>query len=63
MNGFIIYEGRSAIDRAPIVVILTGLKPSKNSKTGAMLQTWILRADMHPLEALRTGADRAICGD
>lgn len=62
MNGFIIYEGPSAIDGAPIVIILTGLKPSKNRKTGSMLQTWILRADIHPLEAIRSGLDESICG-
>jgi hypothetical protein len=28
-----------------------------------MIQTWILRADMPPSEARRTGADRSICGD
>jgi hypothetical protein len=63
MNGFIIYEGPSEIDGAPIVVILTGLKPSKNRKTGAMLQTWILRADVHPVEAVRSGDDESICGN
>ena len=36
---------------------------SKNVKTGDMLQTWIIRNDMKPTEACRTGKDRAICGD
>ena len=28
-----------------------------------MVQTYILRADMSPYEAVRTGADASICGD
>lgn len=63
-NGAIIYEGASALDGAPIVVIVTGLRVrSANLKTGDMLQTWILRSDVPPLEAAKTGADVSICGD
>ena len=61
MRGFIFYKGKSPIDRAPIVGIAT--LTSANGKTGNMIQTWILREDMHPLEARATGADRAYCGD
>ena len=57
MRGFIFYRGKSPIDRAPIVGIAT--LESKNGKTGNMIQTWILRTDTHPLEARRTGRDRA----
>lgn len=61
--GVILYEGPSKLDGQPIVVIATGLaKASRNAKTGAMVQTYILRRDMHPLEAVRTGADASICG-
>lgn len=50
------------IDGGPIIALLTGLdKPSSNAKTGPMLQTWILREDMPPKEALN-GADYSICG-
>jgi hypothetical protein len=28
-----------------------------------MIQTWIIRDDVHPVVASRTGADSAICGD
>ena len=60
----ILYEGSSLLDGSPIVAIITGLdSKSSNSKTGEMPQIWILRADMHPTEALRTGADSSICGD
>ena len=60
----ILYQGPSLIDGKPIVAILTGLdSKSHNSKTGEMPQIWIIRADMHPTEALRTGEDISICGD
>lgn len=60
-TGFILYEGPSLIDGQPIVAIaLTG---SSNRKTGNMVQTYILRQDVKPTEALRTGADVSICGD
>jgi hypothetical protein len=62
-NGFILYEGPSAIDGAPIVVIATGFaNSSANAKTGDMIQTWILRADIAPHHAVKTGADASICG-
>jgi len=65
LTGFVFYRGPSMIDGRPIVAILTGLgKRSKNEKTGGGLyQTWILRSDMNPLDAVRTGADSSICGD
>jgi len=65
LNGFVFYRGPSMIDGKPIVAILTGLKKrGKNGKTGSgLFQTWIMRADMNPLEAVRTGADSSICGD
>ena len=63
-NGVILYEGPSVIDGAPIVAIATGLKsPSSNDKTGTMVQVWILRADVAPHEAQKTGADESICGN
>jgi len=36
---------------------------SENKKTGPMIQLWIIRSDISPLEAARTGADVSICGD
>lgn len=56
----ILYEGPSQLDGAPIVVILT---ESRNRKTGGMLQTWIMRADIEPHIALKTGADSSVCGN
>lgn len=60
----ILYEGPSLLDGEPIVVIATGIgSRSTNRKTGAMVQTYILRADVHPVESVRTGMDASICGD
>lgn len=60
-TGYIIYNGPSLLDGAPIVVIaLTG--KSANSKTGALMQTYILRSDMSPLDAIKAGEDVSICG-
>jgi len=55
-----IYRGPSMIDGNQIVAIST---KSENRKTGDMMQVWILSADMHPFEAIKTGNDRSICGD
>lgn len=64
MNSAIIYRGPSLLDGAPIVVVATGLqRGSDNAKTGAMIQTYILRSDVHPVDAVRSGADASICGD
>jgi hypothetical protein len=61
MAGFILWEGASLYDGKPIVVIAT--MNSDNGKTGDMVQTWILRQDVNPIEASRTGEDKSICGD
>lgn len=61
--GAVLYQGPSQLDGKPIVVIVTGLKnKSVNSKTGHMLQTWIMRQDINPAEALLTGEDFSVCG-
>ena len=60
LPGLVFYRGPSEIDGSPIVAIAT--LQSANSKTGNMIQTWILRSDQHPVEAVQTGDDAAICG-
>ena len=60
-RGFILYEGASVLDGAPIVVVAT-LK-TQNRKTGDMVQTWILRSDLNPVEASKQKADISICGN
>lgn len=63
-NGAIVWEGSSLLDGSPIVCIVTGFRvKSKNPKTGHMYQAWILRSDISPIEALKTGLDRGICGN
>ena len=64
LDSYVVYEGPSALDGAPIVAVLTGLlKASANSKTGAMAQLWILPAgDERPHEAQATGTDASVCG-
>jgi len=58
----IIYKGNSLLDGVtPLVVI--AIAGSKNSKTGDMVQTYILLDEIEPLTASKIGADYAICGD
>lgn len=64
----LVWRGVSVLDGVtPLVVLATydtrdGDQSSQNAKTGGMVQTWILRDDISPLDALRDGADTAICG-
>lgn len=63
-NGVILYEGPSLLDGAPIVAIAIGLDSSStNRKTGAMIQTYILRSNVEPTAAVASGGDKSICGD
>lgn len=62
-RGYVVWQGPSEIDGKPIVLIATGFQSSKNVKTGAMIQTYILRADIPPIEAMQSGEDASICGD
>jgi hypothetical protein len=61
VTGYTIYQGPSRLDGKPIVVIL--LLGSDNVKTGNMMQTYILRSDIAPLDAVKTGEDSSICGN
>jgi len=56
-----IYQGPSQIDGLPIVAIAT--YSDRNTKTGKVLQTYIIRSDLSPLEASKSGQDFSICGD
>tara|TARA_Y100000593_G_scaffold28701_1_gene57352 strand:+ start:31 stop:786 length:756 start_codon:yes stop_codon:yes gene_type:complete len=65
MNGNtrVIYNGPSNLNGDQIVVLVSNLyQPSANPKTGAMLQTWIMNAEIEPNTAQKTGADSAVCG-
>jgi len=57
----ILWTGPSLIDGSPIAVVAT--TGSQNSKTGDMVQTWIVRADMLATDAIHKGADYSICGN
>ena len=59
-RGFVMYDGPSVLDGAPIVVVAT--MATSNAKTGQMIQTWILRGDVNPVEASKAGSDSSVCG-
>jgi len=57
----ILYEGPSLIDGQPIVAIAT--YSDKNTKTGLMVQTYILCQNIDPRDANKNGQDFSICGN
>jgi len=63
--GIVLWQGKSLIDGERIMVVATGIlgNTSDNRKTGEMVQTYILRRDIHPMLARRLGEDKSICGD
>lgn len=57
-NGFVLHEDTHR------VIIATGFEtPSDNRKTGDMVQIWILCKSVDPVEAIKQGLDRLICGN
>jgi hypothetical protein len=62
ISSVVLYRGPSMLDGSPIIAIATCLNRARNSKTGSMVQTWIIREDMTPQQAANNGADSAICG-
>lgn len=60
ITGVVFYEGPSRIDGKPIIGIATF--GTSNEKTGNLVQTWILRSDIHPIDAINSGEDESICG-
>lgn len=62
-NGIVVWEGQSLLDGKPISVLATGFKRTKNNKIGKMLSTWIMRSDIPPIEANRSGCDSSVCGN
>lgn len=56
----IFYNGASVIDGKQIIGVM--IVSSGNTKTGNVIQTYIIRSDMNPLEANRKGEDFSICG-
>jgi hypothetical protein len=64
-QGLILYRGPSLLNGAPVVCVATCLvKPTSNDKTGDFIQTYVLAdGDERPTDAIRSGADAAVCGD
>lgn len=60
--GIVLYRGPSQLDGKLIVCIATGFSGSKNVKTGNLIQTWIMRADIDPLTVHANNWDESICG-
>ena len=62
-SGYIIYRGASLLDDKPIIVVaITG--KSSNSKTGDMVQTYILvDNEKSPVESAKALDDVSVCGD
>ena len=63
-RNFVFYRGPSMLDGAPIVAIATLPTTAEraNSKTGVMVQTWVMHATIDPVTASNNGADISICG-
>lgn len=62
-SGYIIYRGASLLDGKPIVVVAI-TKESKNSKTGNMVQTYIMADNgLSPVESAHNLEDVSVCGD
>jgi hypothetical protein len=60
----LLYRGPSALDGKEIVCLATGIdRPSNNRKTGPTAQVYILREDIDPRDAVKSGEDYSICGD
>lgn len=62
MHSFTVWKGPSVMDGKPIALLVTRGKKA-NKKTGSMIQTYIIRRDMSPVEILQKGLDGSICGD
>jgi len=61
-SGYILYRGKSELNGKPIVVI--AITTSTNSKTGNMVQTYIMADNgLSPVISARILEDAAVCGD
>ena len=63
MKRIVLYEGPSAIDGTPIVALTADIdRKSSNVKTADEVQTYILRQDVKPNDAIKSGDDTSVCG-
>jgi len=61
MLGVMFYQGKSLFDGKPIIGIASFR--SKNTKTGNMVQSLIMREDVNPFTAWCNGQDVSVCGN
>jgi hypothetical protein len=64
-SGVVVYRGPSLFDGSPVALVVTGLRnDSENSKTGSMVQTYILPDNgLKVHENVFAGTDTGVCGD
>ena len=63
-NSAVIWEGKSPYDGAEIMAVAVCIEdPSKNRKTGWMIQIYILVKNVPPVEAVRLELDASVCGN
>lgn len=65
IDSAVVWRGLSELDHVtPICVVLTGMgRGSRNRKTGAMVQAYIVVQGWTAKQAIDNGADFAVCGD
>jgi len=59
-RGYELWRGPSRLDDAPITVLVKAA--AANVKTGPMATLYVLRQDISPVDAVRTGRDKSVCG-
>jgi hypothetical protein len=59
-HNLVFYRGPSMLTGEPILGIAG--QATSNPKTGPVVQVWVLRSDISPIEAVKSGGDAAICG-
>jgi hypothetical protein len=63
-QGVVVYDGPSAINGEHVVAVATNIRRgSRNGKTGAVVQVYVIPADVDPVTAVFSGADESVCGD
>ena len=63
-NSAVIWEGKSPYNGAEIMLLGGAVKdPSRNRKTGWMIQMYILVKNVPPVEAVRLELDASVCGN
>lgn len=61
MASYLVWEGPSEIDGSPIGLVM--VVSSSNTKTGDVVQTYIVPKGFLAKESIHSGADYAVCGD